>query len=446
MRKSYRSGRIGEEIKRIISELLLRELKDPRFEGRMVSVTTVRADAEGSFATVYIDILSLNPGGVSDDEERKQVIEAFTAAKGLIRKEISGRLRLRHAPDLRFIFDETQEYGRHIEELIDGLGISDGKIENDSLADIADALKNAGSVCCFPHENPDGDTYGSAVALCLALQKLGVVCSVAVEENIPEYMDFIDKGHRTLYDGSSDFDLAVIIDAGEADRLGSRQEVFSCAKTTMCIDHHGSTDAVFDYNFIEPGASATSEIIYGLIEELGAPVDKPIADALYLGLVTDTGKFQFANTTAKTHEIAADLIEAGVQPNEINSLIYERNRVEKLLLENKIFSNIKIFAEGKAVMACMTTDMLNEVQAMEEETEGIVERMRSIRGVEVAIFLRETKDGRIKASMRSKTRYNVASLAAEFGGGGHARAAGFTVSATIEEVADSLEKLIIDSL
>ncbi|MDR2156993.1 MAG: 30S ribosome-binding factor RbfA [Clostridiales Family XIII bacterium] len=476
-KRSYRSGRIGEEIKRIISDMLLRELTDPGFSG-FVNVTGVKAADDGSFATVYVTMLGSNSGAEATEDEKKDVLRAFERAKGLIRREIGTRMKLRRTPDLQFRFDTSGEYGRYIEKLIGALdmpgGSSDPEAEaagnpsNVTAAELAEVIAQAGSVYVFPHENMDGDTFGSSVALCLALKALGKKCGVIINEKIPDILRFIENGCAVFSDNADGWDeeisarageegrrdgssqgypdLAIMADVGEATRLSGGEALFYNAAVTVCIDHHAYGKADCDYNLIDVRASATSEIVYELLQAMGVPADGRIAEALYVGLVTDTGRFQYSNTTEKTHRIAAELLTAGVSPNKVSAEIYQSFRPEKLYLEHAVMGTMTVVSEGKGVIAHMTREMLAQTGALEEETEGIAEKLRSIRGVEVSAFIRETGDGRTKGSLRAKSYYNVAALAERFGGGGHTEAAGFSSQRPLSEVLADMNAILEETL
>jgi phosphoesterase RecJ-like protein len=454
---SHRGGRIGEEIKRIISDLLLRELKDPRFVG-LVSVSAVKASDDGSFATVYVTMLGSGSGVSSEatEDEKQGVLAAFEKARGFIRHEIGQRLGIRHAPDLKFVFDTSEEYGRHIEKIIGELGIEHVPEEKpvNSVREIADALDAAETIRIFPHENMDGDTLGSAVALCLALRARGKDCAVVISEKIPDNIAFIEYGctvdsRQPAPEGdalSEGYDLAILMDVGETERIPGRDDLFALADETMCFDHHVSSRMIYDYNYVDVAAAATGELVYEVLHAMEAVPDVRAATALYVGIVTDTGRFQYTNTTPHTHRVTAELLDIGVQPNEVSTEVYQNIRMEKILLETAVISTMETVADGRGVVAYMTNGMLAETGAIEEETEGIAEKLRGIRGVEVSVFVRETEDGRTKGSLRSKREYDVAELAARFGGGGHVRAAGFTSKDPLADVTEQVKRILAETL
>ena len=175
-------------------------------------------------------------------------------------------------------------------------------------------------------------------------------------------------------------------------------------------------------------------------------MDRDIAESLYAAITTDTGNFQYSNTTVETHLIAAELCALGINPGDISIEIYENARIEKLLLEAAALRTMTTLSGGKGVIAYVTREMLEETGARSDETEGIVQKLRSIAGVEVAALMKETDDGRIKVSMRSKKYVDVAEIAAGFSGGGHVRAAGCTFYCGLTEAFDKLKEKITDSL
>ena len=318
---------------------------------------------------------------------------------------------------------------------------------NDSLELIGKKLMEAESVLLFPHVQMDGDALGSSVAVCKALRQAGKEAWILIEDSIPAYLSFLDQGYCT-YDTElvKAPEICMCIDCAEIDRFVRRKEAFLAGKTTMCIDHHQTSKHFADYNYIDPSAGAAGEIIYQLLREMGAAVDQEMGEALFAAITTDTGNFQYSNTTRRTHQTMVELYDLGIDANKVSVEIYENIRLEKLLNQNKALSTLHIFAGGKAAMAFVTREMLRETGASMDETEGIVETLRSISGVEISAFLKEQESGSIKVSMRAKKYGNVAEISARFGGGGHIKAAGCTLEYTMEEACDLLRKEIENQL
>ncbi len=320
-------------------------------------------------------------------------------------------------------------------------------MRNNTFEEIAAALAQGKSILLFPHIHADGDALGSCSALCRALRKAGKDCWVLIEDRIPENLQFLDRDYCTTdQDILGAPDLSVCVDCSDMDRIHNRGRRFLSAKVTVCIDHHRTTDSFCDLNYIDSSAAATGELIYGLLTACGAEIDREIAEAIFAAIVTDTGRFQYSNTSRHTHEIAAALYDAGIDAGHICTEIYESMRMERLMIRNMALNTMSTVAGGRAVIAYVTQEMLRETGAFLDETDGIVEELRSIKGVEAAVFLKEAEDGSIKVSMRSKEALNVAEIAQTMGGGGHIRAAGCTLTCSLSDAYDQIRNRLTDGL
>ncbi|MCQ4636546.1 bifunctional oligoribonuclease/PAP phosphatase NrnA [Anaerovorax odorimutans] len=321
------------------------------------------------------------------------------------------------------------------------------KKENQSLEQIGGKLAEASSVLLFPHVQMDGDALGSSAALCKALRNAGKKAFILIEDEVPEFLSFLDNGYCTKdQDCIEDPDVCICIDCGETSRFPGREQAFFKGKTTICVDHHTTSEPFADYNYIDGSSAATAEIIYKILSAMGLPIDKEIGEAIFTGICTDTGNFQYSNATKESHLITAALYDAGIDHSRIAVEIYQNTRVEKIRITSKILDTLEVFAGGKAAAAYVTQDMLRQVGAKMEETEGVVETLRNIKGVEVAAFVKEQDENLIKVSMRAKTSGNVADIAALFGGGGHVKAAGCTIRKGLAEAQAELKEAIEESL
>lgn len=321
---------------------------------------------------------------------------------------------------------------------------------NDNKADlsrIGKILEQAGSILIFPHGSIDGDALGSSVALCLGLRSIGKTSYVMMDEDIPENIIFMENGCCSWdLDIVAHPDVCICMDNGEISRLFSRQDIFYKGKSTVLIDHHKSSQPFLDYNFIDVTSAACAEIVYDLLLSMGIKINAAIAEAIYTGIVTDTGRFQYSNTTRRTHEIVAELMDRNIDPNKVSVEIYQSVSHEKMRLQTEILSTLSIVCDGKVAVAHMTKSMLQNTNAKDEETEGVVEVLRNLRGVEVAIFAKEKDKEGVKVSMRSKYAFDVSQIAQEFGGGGHIKAAGFSSFEPIQTVLDQLVKTIEEKM
>lgn len=320
-------------------------------------------------------------------------------------------------------------------------------MKNNTFAELAQVISGAEKILLYPHVNMDGDALGSAAALCKALRNMKKECHILIEDDIPANLQFLDQGYCTSDQNIiKKPDLSICVDCGDPTRFEKRKKKFVAAPVTICIDHHRTTESYCDYHYVDPGAAATGELIYRILKTMDAEIDREIGEAIFTAITTDTGNFQYSNTTKESHLIAAELYDAGIDANQVSIEIYENTRIEKLLIENATLSTLSTIAGGKGVIAYVTQAMLKETGALMEETEGVVQKLRSIGSVEVAAFLKEYQDGRIKISLRSKKYVDVAAIAAEIGGGGHVRAAGCTVNGTLTEAFDIIKEKLTERL
>lgn len=319
-------------------------------------------------------------------------------------------------------------------------------MKNNSFEEIGEQLRAAETVLLYTHVNMDGDCLGSAAAMCAVLRRMGKESFILLEDELHDNLKFLDKGYCT-YDQSiiASPDVSMCIDCGAPDRFPKRADKFAEGRVSICVDHHATTEPFCQYNYIDPGAAATGELIYKLIKAMGQEIDKEIGEALFAAITTDTGNFQYSNTTKESHEIVAALYDAGIDSNAVSVEIYETVRVEKLLIKKKILDTLELLADGRLAMAYVSQKMLAETGALMEETEGMVSELRSIDKVEVAVFLKEEEGGTVYISFRSKHAADVAEVAARLGGGGHKKAAGCTLhDTTLAQAYDTVRAAVME--
>lgn len=318
---------------------------------------------------------------------------------------------------------------------------------NSTLEQISSKLKEAETILLYPHVLMDGDTLGSSIALCIALRKLGKKAFILIEDEIPSYLLFMEKDYCTFDHNILDKpDISVSVDCSDIERFVMRKEKFLSGKLSICIDHHKTNNFFADMNYIDPHAGATGEIVYDLVKIMGIDPDVEMAEAIYTAITTDTGNFQYTNTTKITHLITAELFDIGINLEKISVEVYQNIRHEKLKLLNEVISTIEMLEGGKADIAYVTQEMLEKTGALMEETEGIIETLRNISGVEISAFLKETKPGEVKVGLRSKTYADVSAIAQSFGGGGHIKAAGCTLYGSLQEAKEKISQAIITQL
>lgn len=311
------------------------------------------------------------------------------------------------------------------------------------LTQMVDELRKAPQVALFSHVSPDGDCLGSMLAIGLALEKLGKDVVYYNSDPIPLNLRFlpgIDKVQTELPDPLPQ--TLLFVDCSDLGRVDFQPEGISEGTTVLNLDHHISNHNFGTLNLVDPGASASGEIVLKLIRGLQVEVDADIATNLYTAIVTDTGSFQFSNTTAETHRLAAELFEQGIDIEEIHYRLYDQKPLAQVELLRRGLSRLKLYAGGKlAIMTLSRTDF-HESGADESLSEGLVNHARTIQGVEVAVFLKEVEERKIRASLRSNRWFDVNLTAARFGGGGHKRAAGCTINTLLDEA----EQLMVEAI
>ena len=325
---------------------------------------------------------------------------------------------------------------------------------NATLKELGGLLKAAQSILIFTHINIDGDALGSAAALCRVLRNMGKDAWILMDEDVPGYISFMDTEFCTRdRDCLTNPDISICVDCGEYSRFPALADKYDEGKLKLCIDHHATGDGFGDHYYIDQHAAATSELIYKLIVEMGVLmsegedqaidlIDKTIAESIYTGINTDTGSFQYSNTTAETHAIAAELMTKGVDHTAISVALYQTVPMNKLRIQAKILDRAELLADGKVAVSCVTGDMLDEVGAVLDDAEGSIDLLRNIEGVEIAAFLKEKADC-VKVSMRAKSYANVSQIAGVFGGGGHVKAAGCTLNMPMDDALEVLKKEIM---
>lgn len=303
-----------------------------------------------------------------------------------------------------------------------------------TLNNAAELIRSNDCFLILCHRSPDGDTVGSAYALCRALNAIGKRCAVDCSDEIPgKYKYIVEETSAQL-----DFEPKCIIAADVADRsmLGKK---YDGVTPDIVIDHHVS-NTLYGKNNCVIDRAANCENIYALIKALGAPIDRVTADALYTGIATDTGCFKFSNTTADTHFIAAELIRLGADFENINRVMFDTKTVSRLEVERYAYDNLRLFADGKAAIVAIPHNVCEKAGASPEDLEGITSLPRQIEGVVLGITLREQRDGSLRVSVRTHPPIDASEFCKTFGGGGHLRAAGCSVAGSIEEATQELIK------
>jgi bifunctional oligoribonuclease and PAP phosphatase NrnA len=310
------------------------------------------------------------------------------------------------------------------------------------LQAVADAIRSHDRFLVTTHENPDGDALGSLLATKLALDELGKdsVMYLAGEAPLPReyaWMPFDDLQRKVPDDAATRVLLA--LDCANESRLGPDPEVLHSAPLVVNIDHHHDNSRFGAVNLVVADASSTGEIVRDLLDELGVELTPEIAEALYIALVTDTGRFQYTNTTPKALRLAAELVEAGADVHKIFQGVYESVQFAKLKLLARALERAEVYEGGRLVISYLLRGDFAEVGAAEPYSEGIIDYLRAVEGADMAALIREPPRGdgpKKRVSLRaSADELDVSKIARASGaGGGHRQAAGFSSDDSIEEI------------
>ena len=319
---------------------------------------------------------------------------------------------------------------------------------------VVEELRSAEKLLLTTHENPDGDALGSLLGMHWILQQLGkdsLMYMSPDEFPLPwEYRDWTFDGLAGVPPADMDERTVVFLDCGNIDRMPvdflQRDGIH-----IVNVDHHHDNTRFGTVNLVAPEASCTAEIVWRLAKEMGAEITPPIADALYVGLVTDTGRFMYENTSAEAHRMASELIEAGVQPHLTYRRLFEGLPLRRLQLLQRALASVETHLDGAITIASLNKEDYLETGGLETDSEGIVDHMRAVEGTKVAVLVRELlgdeRRGRRKVSLRATDgEVDVSSIARSLGGGGHRQAAGFTTELGPDELVATLREQVAAQL
>src|SRR5205809_2121834 len=315
--------------------------------------------------------------------------------------------------------------------------------------EIGQILRDHQRFAILGHVRPDGDALGSQLALALSLQALGKEVRVWNEDGMLEKYSFLPRAELLTKPPSTpeDFDVAIALDTAIQNRLGTALVAIRSSKIWINIDHHPSNPGYGDVAHIDSSAPATAEIVFHLIKSQGLPFNREIAENLYAAISTDTGSFQYPQTSAHTFEIAAELIRTGLNVGRLSQQLYENYPRRRLELLRELLRTMRFQQEGRVASFGLTLKTAAELGVLPEDNEGLIDHLRAIRGVIVAVFFEELAEGKVRVSMRSKSdAVDVCVICQKVGGGGHTLAAGARVRGTLAEVAKRALEGIGDGL
>jgi phosphoesterase RecJ-like protein len=295
-------------------------------------------------------------------------------------------------------------------------------------------IQESDNIVLISHVNPDGDALGSSLSMYNILKNEGKKVTICNVTDLASYLDFLPNFNKVKKELPKKIDLMISFDCGSFDRLGiERRDYF-----LINLDHHISNTNYGDLNLIEDAAS-TSQVVFNILEANNIKIDKDSATCIYTALVTDTGNFQYESVTAEVFRVASELVKCGASPEFVSKMLYERDRLSRLRFLSKALDTLELFAEGQVGIVEVTNELMQITGAIKDDTDGLVNMVRKLKTVEVAVMLREEENGSVKISLRSKNYVDVSKIAVKYGGGGHIRASGATIKdKTFKEIKDMI--------
>ncbi len=318
--------------------------------------------------------------------------------------------------------------------------------QNSTFEQINQVFQDHQSFLVVSHVRPDGDAIGSILALGHALESLGKTVRYLNQDGCPESLAFLPGSEKVeisseaLAKGPVEAEVAIALDTAAHTRVGEDSlKAMEGAKILVNIDHHVSNPGYGDFNYIDSKSPATGQILYDLITALDLPFSDITRDSIYVATSTDTGSFQYPGTTQQTYEMAADLVSRGLNVGEVNSLTYDNSPFRRVELMRALLNTLERSEDGKVAWWHLTEKTKNELSLVDDDSEGMIDIIRSIQGVIVAIFFEELGAGQIRVSLRSKNKAIGANdICGTFGGGGHALAAGIRMAGPMSEAKEKV--------
>ncbi len=308
-----------------------------------------------------------------------------------------------------------------------------------TIPEIGCFFKERDNFLIVSHRRPDGDTLGSSAALCLGLRKLGKSAWVLTNPEITPRFQWLHNGiarDTVLCSG-----VIVTVDVASPGMLpaAAASLVFD-----LRIDHHDAATDFTERSYVDPGSASCAEIVWEILKEMGCPLDKEIAEALYVGVSTDTGCFRYANTTAHTFQAAAACVQAGADTYRLNQELFETNSLGRLRIRGWIVDHMALYQEGKLAVCAIPRSVEEQLGVTEDDMDNISNFPRTVDGVEMAATLRETAEGDVKLSVRASPGRDATRVAVRFGGGGHKGAAGASIDMPLEKAAEAVKKAMLE--
>ena len=433
-----RMDRVAKMIKRDISVILQESVSNPRV--RHVTITRVEVTRDLRTAKVFCTL----PEG---EDEKKSIMRGLRSASGFIRSELAGMLDIKFTPNLTFLEDSQKEGKENIARLFEKIEeehrekrrqTTEGSVmDKENMNNVIEALSARDNFLIAAHVNPEGDSIGSQLAVSYILKKLGKIGVIVNQDDIPDNLKFLpgsDIMYKKVPEGFKP-ETFVVLDCPVKERTGDVCRSLSGGEFVINIDHHVSNEFFGNVNWVEPELSSVGEMLFHIIKEMGIELEEDAAVAIYTSIVTDTGMFNYDNTSRATHEIAGELISRGVDPKKVYAEIFENKDISQIRILGKALTTMKVEAGGALAYMSITREMYDEEGVESVPTDEFINYPRSVKGVEVAVLFKENVEDKTKVnvSFRSTGKYDVNVIASRFGGGGHPGASGCVLESGFEE-------------
>ncbi len=440
-----RPKRVGELIRHEIASLIAKGLKDPRIG--FVSVMGVRMSPDLNYASVYVSLYG-------NESERKSSLIGLRHSAGWIRREVGKCLHTRITPEIRFFPDDTLDQVYHLEEVFEEIH----KDQDTSpmlrldLPGLIEEIRGFDSFLLTTHVNPDGDAVGSLLGLTHFLRALGKTSIACVmHDPVPQRYADLPGANKVVINPRKvpECQAVIIIDVAGRDRIGDINELVRHHQRVIVIDHHLGEGPSGSIGYIDSSYAASGEIVADMFELAGLEITPAAAHCLYVAQTTDTGGYRFSNTTPRSHRIAVKLLELGVDVAAVSQRVFDTMPRPKFELLRQVLNRIEFSPDGRLAHSYVTIQDLDEAGATKEHLDNLVNYARNIEGVRVAALFFGSGPEITKVSLRSDPDFNAAVFLENYGGGGHAAAAGATIARPLDglrdEIVNRITKLLTDA-
>jgi phosphoesterase RecJ-like protein len=413
---------------------LVQKIKDPILQG--TTITEVHVSPDLSVAKIYFPAL--------DQDQEGRIRRGFERAAPFLRRHLGTKLRLKKTPELRFLRDEAMEEGVRIENIIQEIK-AESQVQ--TVAGTAALLEGAERFLITSHLNPDGDAVGSMLALMHLLRDNGKQVTVYHPDPVPGPYRFLAGADEIVADSDmpGEFDLFVVLDVAEPQRVSQKLPPGVKAAKMLVIDHHPPVGDYGDFVWRWP-AAAVGQMVAQLGRHLDWKISPEFAECAYTAVLADTGSFRYSSTSSLCLETASWLVERGAKPWKVASNVYESWPVRRLQLLGDVLGTLSISCEGRLASLVVSQEALAARQASVDMTEGFVNEGRKIEGVEVSALFRELAPDQFRISFRSRGRVDVGTIATHLGGGGHRNASGVTAKGDLSTIRGQVEQLVAAAL